>query len=100
MAGTLLGIAIQRPDKEITMLFDLIGLVIEGALELAGELFEDAPDVDPPFPPTDLAAAAPMMPLDAGMGFEGTNLAASMDGGNSPDRFDPSPAAGPYTPGR
>jgi hypothetical protein len=97
-------------------MFDLLGLIIEGIIDAVGDLFEDGADAasdaasaavdgQAALPAvaldisvaTDISGGIETVSLDSGSSSAGSWLSAT-DGGIAPDRFDPKPIPGPFSP--
>ena len=79
-------------------MWELLGTLIEGAIEFIEDLLEDDADATAlPNPNSPAEIAGGIGPMETAAG-PGTNYTAAMDGGYSPDRFDPKPPDGPYSP--
>ncbi|MFC6023823.1 hypothetical protein ACFP2T_47690 [Plantactinospora solaniradicis] len=76
-------------------MWELLGMLIEGAIDLAGDLFEEGGEVAAA--PVPAEPAAQLTPLGDGLYASGS-MVAPIDGGISPDRFDPKPPFGAFAP--
>jgi hypothetical protein len=77
-------------------MWELLEMLIEGAIDLVSELLEEGGGIAAPVPvPAEPAATA--APADTVISA-GSSMAARIDDGISPARFDPPPPAEPYTP--